>query len=69
MCVVMQRVNLTMAGRANANRGTGLEVLAFGFLAWNQVVFSEGRQVAIAKLTQRHIRKNSAIEQMALHKF
>ncbi|MBD2035858.1 hypothetical protein H6F76_12595 [Leptolyngbya sp. FACHB-321] len=55
MGVVVERVNLSVTGRANLNRGAGGKPLAFRLLTRNQVMFGERRHLALAKFAElRH---------------
>jgi hypothetical protein len=49
MGVVVERVDLSVAGRADLNRGTGIETLAFRLLTRNQMVFGESGHLSMAK--------------------
>lgn len=49
MRVVIERVDLSVAGGANLNRGTGVKTFAFRLLTGNQVVFGESRHLSMAK--------------------
>ena len=49
MGVVVECMDLSVAGRANLNRGARVKPLAFRLLTRNQVVFGESRHLSIAK--------------------
>lgn len=49
MRVVVKRMDLSVAGRANLNRGAGVKPLAFRLLTRNQVVFGESGHFSLAK--------------------
>jgi hypothetical protein len=49
MEVVVERMDLSVTGRANLDRGARVETLAFRLLTGNQVVFGESRHLSIAK--------------------
>ena len=49
MGVVVERMDLSVAGRANLNRGARVRPLAFRLLTRNQVVFGESRHFSLAK--------------------
>ena len=49
MGIVVECVDLAVAGRANLNCGTGIETFAFRLLTRNQVVFSESGHLPMAK--------------------
>ena len=49
MGVVVERMDLAVAGRANLNCGTGVKPLAFRLLTRDQVVFSESSHLSLAK--------------------
>jgi hypothetical protein len=47
--VIVKGVDLTVAGRANLDCRAGVEALALGFLAWNQVMLCEAGHLSMAK--------------------
>ncbi len=49
MRVVVEGVDLAVAGRADLNRRAGVETFAFRLLAGNQVVFCESGHLSLAK--------------------
>lgn len=49
MGVVVERVNLSVAGGTNLNCGTGIESLTFRLLTRNQVVFGESGHLSMAE--------------------
>jgi hypothetical protein len=51
MGVVVERVDLSLAGGINLNRGTGIESLTFRLLTRNQVVFGESGHLSMAEFT------------------
>jgi hypothetical protein len=55
MGVVVECMDLAVAGRANLNCGAGVETLAFCLLTRNQVVFGESSHLSLAKFAKlRH---------------
>lgn len=51
MGVVVKRMDLAVAGRANLNRRAGVKTFAFRLLPRNQVVFSESGHFSLTKFT------------------
>lgn len=50
MGVIVEGVDLAVTGRADLNRGAGIETFAFCLLARNQVMFCKGRHLLMAEL-------------------
>ncbi|MBW4518771.1 MAG: hypothetical protein KME16_03590 [Scytolyngbya sp. HA4215-MV1] len=49
MEVVAERVDLSVAGKTNLNRRTGIESLTFRLLTRNQMVFGESGHLSMAE--------------------
>ena len=55
MGIVIERMDLAVAGRANLNCGAWVKTFAFRLLTRNQVVFGESRHLSLAKFARlRH---------------
>lgn len=55
MGVVVERVDLSVTGRTNLNRRTGIESLTFRLLTRNQMVFGESGHLSMAEFARlRH---------------